>query len=82
MVRTDSTHERTSFPATKSAEQREPTIAAKRFPLSATRKEPKRPTFTEDDVRLRAYEIYQRRGGAAGNDLDDWLQAERELREN
>jgi hypothetical protein len=82
MARTDSTRERTSFPATRTAEQREPSIAAKRFPLSATRNEPKRRTFTEEEVRLRAYEIYQRRGGAAGNDLDDWLQAERELREN
>ena len=30
-------------------------------------------------VARRAYEIWQRRGGAPGRDLDDWLQAEREL---
>jgi hypothetical protein len=33
------------------------------------------------DVALRAYEIYESRGRADGADLDDWLQAERELQE-
>jgi hypothetical protein len=33
------------------------------------------------DVERRAYEIYQARGGSHGSDLDDWLQAERELRQ-
>lgn len=37
-------------------------------------------TSTEEQIRLRAYEIYLERGGADGNDADDWLQAERELR--
>jgi hypothetical protein len=31
-------------------------------------------------VAKRAYEIYLRRGGNDGADLDDWLEAERELR--
>ncbi len=35
---------------------------------------------SHEDVARRAYEIYQRRGGAPGRDLEDWLQAERELR--
>jgi hypothetical protein len=30
-------------------------------------------------VALRAYEIYQGRGGDHGGDLDDWLQAENEI---
>jgi hypothetical protein len=30
-------------------------------------------------IRFRAYEIYLERGGFPGNELDDWLQAEREL---
>jgi hypothetical protein len=30
-------------------------------------------------VALRAYEIYENRGGQHGRDLDDWLQAEAEL---
>ena len=33
-----------------------------------------------DAVAKRAYEIYQRRGGNDGADLDDWLEAERQLR--
>ena len=33
----------------------------------------------EEQVRCRAYEIYERRGGADGHDLEDWLQAESEL---
>ena len=36
-------------------------------------------TFYED-VRRRAFEIYQERGGTHGNDQSDWLRAETELR--
>jgi hypothetical protein len=32
-----------------------------------------------DAVAGRAYEIFLERGGQHGNDLDDWLQAEREM---
>ena len=32
-----------------------------------------------EEIRTRAYEIYMERGGQPGHDLDDWLQAEREL---
>jgi len=32
-----------------------------------------------DEIRLRAYEIYLERGSLAGKELDDWLQAEREI---
>jgi hypothetical protein len=32
-----------------------------------------------EEIRLRAYEIHLERGGLPGNELDDWLQAEREL---
>jgi hypothetical protein len=34
---------------------------------------------TEDQIRQRAYEIFLARGGAPGQDLEDWLHAEREL---
>jgi hypothetical protein len=33
-----------------------------------------------DAVAKRAYEIYQTRGGSDGADLDDWLEAERQLK--
>lgn len=32
-----------------------------------------------EEIRRRAYEIYVERGEQPGRDLDDWLQAEREL---
>jgi hypothetical protein len=31
------------------------------------------------EIRGRAYEIYPERGGQPGGEMDDWLQAEREL---
>ena len=34
---------------------------------------------TEDDIAHRAYELYLARGREDGQDVDDWLQAEREL---
>ena len=33
-----------------------------------------------DQIQQRAYEIYVNRGGTHGQDLEDWLQAERELK--
>jgi Protein of unknown function (DUF2934) len=33
----------------------------------------------DEEIRRRAYEIYLERGEQQGRDLDDWLQAEREL---
>lgn len=35
---------------------------------------------TDDQIRRRAYERFLERGGAPGSELDDWLEAERELR--
>ena len=34
-----------------------------------------------EEIRKRAFEIHIERGGIHGCDLDDWLQAERELQE-
>jgi hypothetical protein len=36
---------------------------------------------SDTEIAMRAYQIYQSRGGEDGADLDDWLQAERELTE-
>lgn len=36
---------------------------------------------TREQIEQRAYEIFAARGGDPGRELDDWLQAERELRE-
>ena len=37
--------------------------------------------LSAQEIRQRAFEIYMERGGIHGCELDDWLQAERELRE-
>jgi hypothetical protein len=34
----------------------------------------------EDQIRIRAYELYLERGAAPNDDLGDWLRAEREYR--
>ena len=34
----------------------------------------------EEQIRARAYEIYEQRGRDEAHDIDDWLQAEAELR--
>lgn len=34
---------------------------------------------TQEQIRLRAYEIFLERNGAPGNPLEDWVRAEREL---
>ena len=36
------------------------------------------PTYTQE-IRVRAYELFEQRGKEPGHDLDDWLQAEGEL---
>ena len=36
-------------------------------------------TITKDDVARRAYELFLARGRAEGRDVEDWLEAERQL---
>jgi HSP20 family molecular chaperone IbpA len=36
--------------------------------------------FLSERIRQRAYDLFQTRGATEGHDLEDWLQAERELR--
>jgi hypothetical protein len=35
----------------------------------------------DEQIRIRAYELYRERGGAPGDDWSDWLRAEREYHE-
>ncbi len=37
------------------------------------------PTELEEQIRLRAYALYEARGREDGHELDDWLQAEAEI---
>ena len=57
-------------------EQREQEVAesAKTEPQLAS-------TLSLNEIQQRAYELHLERGCARGYDLDDWLQAERELKE-
>jgi hypothetical protein len=32
-----------------------------------------------DDIRLRAFHMYQKRGNKHGHDIQDWLKAERQI---
>jgi len=36
----------------------------------------------EDAIRRRAYELYEGRGRTGGRELEDWVQAESEVRES
>ena len=91
MGRTAARQQPTPFPAPQNVELKRratpedgPTATTQRKnSLHAPQKvEPKRPTITEDDVRLRAYELYLQRGAIPGDEVSDWLQAERELLTN
>jgi hypothetical protein len=37
---------------------------------------------TQEEIELRAYELYLQRGGESASALDDWLTAEKELTES
>ena len=45
-----------------------------KLPSQAMKAEP-----TPEQIRQRAYEIFQSRNGAPGDEVQDWLQAESEL---
>ena len=50
------------------------TDASVHIPIAATIDIP-----THDEIARRAFVIYEQRGSANGSDLDDWLEAERQL---
>lgn len=37
------------------------------------------PHRVEDQIRRRAYELYEARGGEDGHEVEDWLKAEEEI---
>ncbi len=59
--------------------QQTATKMQKAVPQEPAKETPRR-EVTDEEVRQRAYEVYLARGAAPGFELDDWLQAERELR--
>jgi len=38
-------------------------------------------TISREEIERRAYDLYQQRGGGDGSDIEDWLQAERDLKQ-
>ena len=51
------------------------------MPAPARGKAPPTETLPlEERIRRRAYELYVQRGNESGSELDDWLQAEEEIR--
>jgi hypothetical protein len=62
----------------------EPVIAPEpRKKLEVVKTEPRRvvPINVEEEIRRRAYELYQQRGSKPGSEREDWLAAEREVRQ-
>ena len=57
-----------------------PATGTKPTPIVETPKEIPQNESTTEQIRQRAYDIYVSRAGAAGDEVQDWLQAERELR--
>jgi hypothetical protein len=51
--------------------------------LEVVKSEPRRvvPINVEEEIRRRAYELYQQRGAGSGHEADDWLVAEREVQQ-
>jgi hypothetical protein len=56
------------------------TTATKAAPATEASKRAVQTQPTYDEIRARAYEIFLSRNGAPGDEVEDWLQAERELR--
>jgi hypothetical protein len=63
--------------AAKRAEPKKPAAPRQR----AAAKAPKTPSFTHDDIALRAYFVSEKRraAGLPGDEQSDWIEAERQL---
>jgi len=65
-----------------SSERNKPKSVAPPSPISVVPETRKNvvPISMEDEIRHRAYEIYLERGDTGGDQNDDWITAEREVR--
>ena len=54
---------------------------AQKSPEREERQPDRSPVITEDVIARRAYALYLARGREDGHEVEDWLQAERELQE-
>ena len=62
---------------TERTRSRETTVAPAASPIAAGAEEPVSP----DEIARRAYALFEGRGGVDGHDADDWLDAERQLKQ-
>jgi hypothetical protein len=85
------------IPEVKAAEQTAPAVSVpevKAAPKTQSSPEPRKlevvknesrknvvPINLDDEIRRRAYEIYEQRGAGSGSEAEDWLTAEREVRQ-
>jgi hypothetical protein len=59
---------------------KEAAVISMKQPDLPARSQRRRPN--NEQIAKRAYEIFLARGASHGSDIEDWLQAERELRQN
>jgi Protein of unknown function (DUF2934) len=59
-------------------ESKKPAAKTGRQTSTSKRAKPS-PRPTREEIEQRAYEIYLERGGSEGSEMEDWLEAEREL---
>ncbi len=67
-------------PSAETPEARSPSQSTKRRQASTIDKGPDGQSHTRDLVSRRAYELYEKRGRTDGEDVNDWLRAEAEVR--
>ncbi len=49
-------------------------------PVATKKPRKTKPEPTQEEIALRAYHIFLERGSTPGNEVEDWLQAEHELK--
>ena len=49
------------------------------IPTGADSKQPTNPSASHEEIAQRAYRRFEERGSEHGHDLEDWLEAEREV---
>jgi hypothetical protein len=64
----------------KRVDRRPDEIEEKKTTLAPKPDEPTVLIQIEQQIQQRSYELYEQRGRTDGHDLDDWLQAEREIK--
>jgi DUF2934 family protein len=67
------------FQKKNSDASRPSTTASSQAVLAPKPEENNTPAVERERIAERAYELYVSRGGQGGRELDDWLEAEREL---